>query len=200
MESLERYFPFWPRLSTALQNRLQSAARERHFAKSEPIRGGEDGCLGLLLVKFGQLRVFTVSAEGKELTLYRLLPGDLCLFSASCILPGIRFDVLLSAEQDTTVLQIPAQVYRSLMQESAAVANYTSELMAAHFSDVMWLMDQILNQKLDSRLAALLLEESELISSDTLTVTHEGIRHREDDAGRRDIGGFGLRSRLCAGY
>lgn len=59
------------------------------------------------------------------------------------------------------------------MEKSPAVANYTSQLMASHFSDVMWIMDQALNKKLDSRLAALLLEERELGGSDELHITHE---------------------------
>ena len=61
------------------------------------------------------------------------------------------------------------------MQQSAAVANYTNEVMATRFSDVMWLLDQILNKKLDARLAAFLLEESALEQTDTLAITHEMI-------------------------
>ena len=119
-----------------------------------------------------------VTDEGRELTLYRLFPRDMCLFSASCVLRGIQFDVLVEAERDTTALFLPAEVYQGLMEESAAVANYTSELMADRFSEVMWRMDQILSKKLDGRLAALLVEESRLAESASLRLTHDQLaRH-----------------------
>lgn len=175
MENLEEWLPFWPQLTASQKQRLSAATHERYFAKGTLLHRGSEDCIGLLLVLSGQLRAYTLSDEGKELTLYRLLERDLCLFSASCILNSIQFDVMVSAEQDTRVLHIPADVYKSLMEESVAVAGYTNELMAARFSDVMWLMDQILNKKLDSRLAAFLLEERTLTGSTELAVTHEQI-------------------------
>ena len=173
MEPLRDYFPFWDALDEEQRTLLASSARRQTYARGDTVYHGGDECLGLLLVLRGQLRVFTLSDQGKELTLYRLLDRDLCLFSAACVLRGISFDISVQAEQDTEALHLPAEVYRRLMDDSAPVANYTNELMAARFSDVMWLMDQILNRKLDSRVAALLLEEAALAGSDALSLTHE---------------------------
>lgn len=178
MELLEEYLPFWGQLTPTQKSILTSAVHERHFAKGTLLHSGAADCIGLLLVLRGQLRAYTVSEEGKELTLYRLLNRDLCLFSASCIMSSLQFDVMVSAEEDTTALHIPSDVYKHLMGESLPVANYTNQLMASRFSDVMWLMDQIQNKKLDSRLAALLLEERELRHDDELAMTHEQLsRH-----------------------
>ena len=119
-----------------------------------------------------------LSDEGKELTLYRLLERDICLFSASCMMRSIEFEVMVEAEADTEVIHLPAEVFRRVTEQSAPAANYVNELMATRFSDVMWLMDQVLSKKMDGRLAALLLEECELAGSDTLSVTHEQLaRH-----------------------
>ena len=68
-----------------------------------------------------------------------------------------------------------APVYKELMRQSAPVANFTTELIASRFSDVMWLLDQILYKHLDSRLAAFLVEECRLTGSDTLSLTHDAI-------------------------
>ncbi|MGE4548783.1 MAG: Crp/Fnr family transcriptional regulator, partial [Intestinibacillus sp.] len=142
------------------------------------VHNGKEDCIGLLIVKHGQLRVFALSDEGREITLYRLLERDMCLFSASCIMRSIQFEVAVEAERDTVFLHVPSAVYQRLMQDSAAVANYTNELMASRFSEVMWLMDQILYKRMDARVAAFLLEESALDASDTLEITHETIaRH-----------------------
>lgn len=169
----QEYFPFWEKLAAGQQEMLSEKIRERSFMKGDILHRGSAGCTGLLLVLSGHLRAYTLSEEGKELTLYRLFERDICLFSASCIFSEIQFEVMVTAEQDTVVLQIPADVYKRLMEESAPVANYTNQLMAARFSDVMWLMDQILNKKLDTRLAALLLEEKDLTEGEKLSVTHE---------------------------
>lgn len=173
MALLAQFLPFWKGLTLAQQQMLSAATYERQFEAGALLHSGSNDCVGLLLVTSGQLRAFLLSDEGKELTLYRLLERDLCLFSASCIMNDIEFDVMVSAECPTTVLQISADVYQQLMDQSLPVVTYTNQLMASRFSDVMWLMDQTLNKKLDSRLAALLLEERALRNEDTLPLTHE---------------------------
>ena len=176
--NIQTYLPFWSKLTSAQQQTLEGAMHTKSVGAGTLLHGGSGDCTGLLLVTEGQLRVYTISDEGKEITLYRLLEGDMCLFSASCMLSSIQFDVFVQSELTTTVVHIPPEVYKALMQESLAVANYTNELMASRFSDVMWLMDQILNKKLDSRLAALLLEEASLAGSTTLRLTHDQLaRH-----------------------
>lgn len=109
---------------------------------------------------------------------------DICLFSASCIIRSLQFDIIIEAEIDTSLWIIPPMTYKSLMEESAPVANFTNELMASRLSDVMWLVEQIMWKSLDKRVAAFLLEESALEGSDTIQMTHEMIAnhlgtHRE---------------------
>ena len=78
-------------------------------------------------------------------------------------------------EKDTEFWLIPPNVYRELMEKSTAVANYTNELMASRFSEVMWLIEQVMFKSFDKRLAAFLLEESNIENSDRLEITHERI-------------------------
>jgi len=170
---LKDYLPFWNQLTQEERTLLESAAQLHSFKKGTIMHRGADDCTGLFLVTSGQLRAFTVSDEGRELTLYRMLDHDLCLFSAPCIMSSIQFDMFVEAEIDTTAYVIPPLVYKNLMDSSFAVAHYTNELMASRFSDVMWLIDQVMNRRLDSRLAALLIEEEQLVGSNTLDITHE---------------------------
>lgn len=169
----KEYFPIYDKLTRDQQLRLSAAAALRTIAQGTLIRAGSDDCLGLLLVTSGQLRAYINSEDGREITVYRLLERDMCLFSASCIMRGIQFDIYISAEKDTRAWLIPADVYRSLMDSSAAVANYTNEVMAGRFSEVMWLLQQILWKSFDRRLAAFLIEEAQ--DADELQVTHEKI-------------------------
>lgn len=173
--ALDEYLPFWKQLSSAQQRVLQAQVVKRLVKAGTVVHNGSMDCVGLVLVISGRLRAYILSDEGREITLYRLINRDMCLFSASCIMNGIEFDIIVEAEEETEFFNIPAAGYKEIMQESAAVSNYTNQLMATRFSDVVWLLDQILHKKLDSRLAAFLVEESELEDSLNLRITHERI-------------------------
>ena len=167
------YFPVWNRLTAAQQNQLLSGLTSRKAKKGTILHNGSADCTGLLLIKTGQLRAYILSDEGREITIYRLFDRDMCLFSASCILNSIQFEITITAEKDTEFWLIPSELYKNLLTESAPLANYTNELMAARFSDVMWLIEQVLWKSLDKRLAAFLLEEAAIEDSNELKITHE---------------------------
>lgn len=168
-------FPVWGELTPAQRRRLSAAVVDRQICRGGTVHRGSLDCAGLLLVQSGQLRAYALSEEGREITIYRLIERDACLFSASCIMRNIQFDISIEAEKDTRVWVIPPDVYRSLMEESAAVANYTNDLMSSRFSEVMWLMEQILWKRVDQRLAEFLLRESALEETSALAITHERI-------------------------
>ena len=178
------YFPIWEKLDQDQQARLLNSLMFRTAPKGTLLHNGNMDCTGLLLVKSGQLRAYILSDEGREITLYRLFDRDMCLLSASCIMRSIQFEVTIEAEKDTELWVIPPEIYQRLMKESTSVANYTNELMAGRFSEVMWLMEQIMWKSLDKRLAAFLLEEASIEGTYELKMTHETIAnhlgsHRE---------------------
>ena len=171
-------FPIWPKLPDAQQSRILDSLVYRQAKQGTVIHSGGVDCTGLLVVKSGQLRAYILSEEGREVTVYRLFDRDICLFSASCMLRSAQFDITIEAEKDTTLWVIPAELYRSIMEESAPAANYTNEVMAARFSEVMWLVEQIMWKSMDQRVAGFLLEESAIEGSRQLKLTHESIaRH-----------------------
>lgn len=178
------YFPVWDNMTPQQQQAVSASLVSRSVKKGALLHNGGADCTGLLLIKTGQLRAFILSKEGREVTLYRLFDRDLCLFSASCIMRSIQFDVTITAEKDTELWIIPADIYKRIMEQSAAAANYTNEIMAARFSEVMWLMEQVMWNSMDRRVAAFLLEESAIEGANRLSITHETIAnhlgtHRE---------------------
>ena len=177
-------FPIWEQLSTSQQERISGALLTQHVKKGTVIHNGSTDCAGLIIVRCGQLRSYILSDEGREITIYRLFDRDMCLLSASCMMRSIRFDVVVSAEKDTELWIIPSALYKEIMDESAPLANYTNEVMASHFSDVMWLMEQVMWKSMDQRVAAFLLDEASIEGSNELKITHENIAnhlgsHRE---------------------
>lgn len=169
------YFPVWEKLTSAQQQQLKSSAISRTVKKGTVLHNGNLDCTGLLLIRHGQLRAYILSDEGREITLYRLFDRDICLFSASCMMRSIQFEMMIEAEKDTELWIVPAEIYQSIMQESAPVSNFTNEIMASRFSEVMWLMEQIMWKSFDKRLAEFLLEECSLEETNTLKITHETI-------------------------
>lgn len=169
------YLPVFDKLTKSQQDILTKSAFVRKFSKSAILHNGSQDCTGLILVLSGQLRAFTVSDDGREITMYRLFERDICLFSASCIMNSIQFDITITAEKETEVLVIPSEVYKNIMDVSAPLANYTNEVMASRFSDVMWLIDQVMWKSFDKRLADFLLNEATIEGTNILKITHETI-------------------------
>ncbi len=182
--NISEYFPVWPKLTAGQQNKISETVTSTTVSKGTIIHNGSNDCTGLVLVKSGRLRAYILSEEGREITIYRLFEYDICLLSASCIMNSIQFDITIEAEKDTEIFIIPPEVFKSIMAESAPLANYTNEIMGSRFSEVMWLIEQILWKSLDKRIASFLLEEATLENTDTLKITHEIIAnhlgtHRE---------------------
>ncbi len=168
------FFPIWNELTEKERRDISDNSREAHFKKGELVHTADD-CVGVILIKSGQLRAYTVSEDGREITMYRLFERDICLFSASCIMRSIRFEITISAEKETCAIIIPTDLYRSVMDRSAPLANYTTEVVSARFTDVMWLIEQVMWKSFDRRLAEFLINESSIEGADVLKITHEEI-------------------------
>lgn len=173
--NISEFFPFWKELTSKQQQMLTDSARNREVKKGTVVYNGSSDCLGLLLVSSGQLRAYILSEEGREITIYRLFDRDTCMFSASCMLQNLQFDLTIEAEKDSSLWVIPPDAFQTLMNESLPVSNFVNQVIAGRFSEVMWLIEQILWKSFDKRLAAFLLEESNIEESDTIKMTHEKI-------------------------
>ena len=178
------YFPIWSKLDEVHKEKLHTAVSFKKVEKGTVLHNASMDCTALFLIKSGQLRAYMLSDEGREITLYRLFERDFCLFSASCLMRSIQFEITIEAEKDTELWVVPVRVYQKIMEESAPLANYTNEIMATRFTDVMWLIEQVMWKSLDKRLASFLIEEAAIEDSKVLKITHEGIAnhigsHRE---------------------
>jgi CRP/FNR family transcriptional regulator len=172
---LANYFPIWNKLTPAQREHISSTTILHTVEGGTLLHDGGPDCLGLLLVKSGQLRAYMLSEEGREVTICRFFEMDICLFSASCVMRNMQFSVFIEAEKDSEIFVIPACLYQNLMDESLPLANFSHNLITSHLSDVMWLMEQIMWKSFDKRLAAFLLEEAAVENSNSLKITHEKI-------------------------
>ena len=169
------YLPFWKELTAQQQERIAGVIEYRQVKKGAHIHDSSADCLGLVAVHTGQLRAYILSEDGREITIGRLFSYDVSLLSASCVMPDMQFNIMIEAEKDSSFWSIPACLFKNLVDESLAVSKFSRSLLSGNFSDLMWLMEQIMWKSFDKRLAAFLLEEAILEESAVLKVTHEKI-------------------------
>ena len=167
------YIPFWDKLNRDQQKMIGEVIRFHQVKKGTHIHDSSAECLGLVMVKSGQLRAYILSEDGREITISRLFEYDVSLLSASCVMPDMQMNVMIEAEKDTEFWSVPACLFKNLTEESLTVAAFANSLISGNFSELMWLMEQIMFKSFDKRLAAFLLEEASIEGSDSLKTTHE---------------------------
>jgi CRP/FNR family transcriptional regulator len=167
-------FPFWEQMSDDDKETFMRSSQRITFEKGRNIHDGND-CTGVILIKSGSLRLYLLSEDGKEITLYRLFPGDMCMLSASCVLDDITFDVFVDSEEESECIVVGGCAYEALSRKMPEAKIFALQTAVSRFSDVMWVMQQILFMSMDKRLAIFLLDEAAKNGSDTIKLTHEQI-------------------------
>jgi len=170
----KKSFPFWDKISETDRQTFLRSSFDTQFEKGTNIHDGNE-CTGVILINKGSLRLYILSEEGKEITLYRLFPGDMCVFSASCVLSSVTFDVYVDAEENSECLVVGGCAYEDLSNRYSEVKIFTLETALSRFSDIMWVMQQILFMSMDKRLAIFLLDEVAKTGSDSIKLTQEQI-------------------------
>ena len=169
------YLPVWDKLNARQKETVTNVVEFHSVKKGTHIHDSSADCLGLVMIKSGQLRAYVLSEDGREITISRLFSYDVSLLSASCVMPDMQFNVMIEAEKDTEFWSLPACLFKNLVDESLAVSTYARNLLSSNFSELMWLMEQIMWKSFDKRLAAFLLEEQNIEGDDSLKITHEKI-------------------------
>lgn len=167
-------FPFWSDLNKQDKQLLCQNTSLKTYPQGNLIHNGNH-CTGAIVVISGCLRVYLQPEQGREITLYRLIPGDICMLSASCVLEAITFDVTIDAEEESTCYLIAGGTFADLAERNLTMKNFALEKAVSRFSDVMWVMQQILFMSFDKRLAIFLWDEITKTGQDSIKMTHEQI-------------------------
>lgn len=175
LKFVSSHLDFWDKLSVSELKLLESNISKVSYNKGVNIRSTESECVGVILIKSGGFRVYILSEDGREVTLYRLSASDICILSASCILNSITFDVHIDAEADTEAYLINIGAFSKLSSQNVYVENFAYRNTIEKFSDVMWAMEQILFMSFDKRLAIFLLDEITKTNTTELHITQEEI-------------------------
>lgn len=167
----QEIFPFWKEISESDRECICHNSFVQTYPKGANIHNGNE-CSGVIFVRSGSLRLYIMSEDGKDITLYRLHRGDMCMLSASCVLKTITFDVFVDAEEDSECYVISGSAFAEVSSHNPQIRIFALETAVSRFSDVMWVMQQILFMSMDRRLAIFLSDEAVRTNSDTIMLTH----------------------------
>ena len=175
MEYLQKFFPFWDNLKEEEKIFLAKNVVDVEYKKGSIIYNNEQACKGLMFIKKGQLRTFIVSEEGREVTLFRVRTNDVCVLSASCLMESLVFNVMIDAIEDTSVLMIPSEILAKVIEKHMEIELYLYKASTEHFSDIIWMVQQILFLGVDKRVARFIFDETQMIKSNSIYFTHDEI-------------------------
>ena len=167
-------FPFWNSITDEERKYICENSVALSYPKGTTIHDGTE-CSGVFFVRSGSLRVYIMSEDGKTVTLYRLHAGDMCMLAASCVLQAVTFDVFVDAEENSECYIVSGPAFARVSENNPDIKIFALETAVSRFSDVMWVMQQILFMSMDKRLAVFLWDEAARTGSDTITLTHEQI-------------------------
>lgn len=137
----------------------------------------EDGsiCQNIYFVIDGLIRIYKLTPDGRELTLYRIGPGEMCLFTMGCIMEQEAFKAIAKIEKKTRLLAVPGDVFKSIMTQNITFQNFMFKKVLTALTELMVLIEEVTFHSINKRVASFLLHESSLHNSKHLKTTHEAM-------------------------
>lgn len=168
-----RLLQLYPALSGLAAAELEASLAN---AMVVPLPGGtvifdeNQPCQGFPMLLSGSIRVIKSSPNGRELQLYRVIPGESCILTSSCLLGHTRYQARGIAEEALEMVLLSATAFHALLGKHKAFRDYVFHLFSDRLTDLMQLVSAVAFQKLDQRLAALLVSRSS-----PLRTTHQAL-------------------------
>lgn len=161
-------------LKPVSQDILESGKQMRVPAGTRLYRE-EEHCERFMWLLEGTVRVYKNSAEGREITLYRVNPGDVCVLSLQSLLCGEGFPAEAVAETDLLGLTLMQCDFNKALDSSNEFRRYLLKVLSQRIGNVMRLVSEVTFQRLDLRLACLMGQLFERSKGEPIKITHAQI-------------------------
>ncbi|TNC98142.1 MAG: CRP/FNR family transcriptional regulator, anaerobic regulatory protein [Gallionellaceae bacterium] len=167
---LLQHYPMLAELPSSKLDELLSQSMVMSLPAGTTVFDENQACQGFPLILSGSLRVIKASANGRELQLYRVIPGESCILTSSCLLGHTRYQARGICEHEVEMVLLPASAFHVLLESQSSFRTYVFHLFSDRLTDLMQLVSAVAFQKLDQRLAALLIAKESPIHS-----THQAL-------------------------
>ena len=162
----------FPVISGALLQDFLGAAERMDFDSGEQLYEQGFPCPFVPFIVAGVVRVFKIGESGREITLYRVRPGEVCIMSTTCSVSNKEYPAIAEAEMPTTAYVIPGKPFRELMKKYEPLQDMIMDVMSARMVEMMTVIEEVAFWRVDLRLANRLLQETEPPKSNSVTTTH----------------------------
>ena len=166
-------FDLWNGLTAAQRDKLISDTRFVRYKKGASVHRGPLECAGTLHIISGTLRVYILSEEGREFTLYFLRDGDVALLASTFFLGTNSYDIAIDATKNTELFVSDTETVREILCANVEVRAHAYEHAVVRLSEMLWKFQQMLFTSAERRLAKFLLTESARMAGDEIHLTHE---------------------------
>ena len=173
----DRFEQFFPVLAhdQLFQRQLLSAGELINLPTGQHICLEGASCRHLAFVLQGTGRIYKLGESGREITLYRVEPGDCCILTLSCIHSDREFPAFAVCESALQAIIVPAKIIRKWMDSEPAWREYAWNLIADRLSDVISLVEEVTFRRMDERLADYLDQSAPANAQSDLKITHQQI-------------------------
>ena len=164
----------FPEVALPLREKLEAVSEHRRFSKGTVIYEEGFPCPLVPLLLSGVVRVFKMGETGREITLYRVEAGQICVLSSTCALAGreAKLPAVAVAETDVELLAVPVHIFRKLMKESPELQGYMNEMLTERLAEMMMVVDEVAFGRVDLRLAEMLVRNAAKDPQGMITTTH----------------------------
>lgn len=162
LSRLQQLYPVLEALAPLLRQQVLDRAQVAEAPAGTVLFDERQPCQGFPFVLSGGIRVVKTSASGRELPLYRVLPGESCIITSSCLLGHVDYNARGVTVADTTLVLLPRDLFHQLLAQ-APFRDFVFQLFSERIADLMQLVEEVAFRKLDQRLAALLLGKGRMI-------------------------------------
>lgn len=169
-ERLRALYPALASLDDVRFDRLLGEAHVLEVPSGAVLFDEESPCQAFPLLVEGTIRVSKLGSNGRELQLYRVVPGEACIVTSSCLLGQVAYNARGVAETPIVAVALPQPVFSRLLSEHPPFRDYVFGLFAERIAELMQLVEAVAFQRLDQRLATLLLGKGRVIH-----VTHQAL-------------------------
>lgn len=174
LQHTQAMFPMLAACPSAFLKRFRTRTVYGEVSAGSIVCSEGQSCGALAMVLEGSVRVRKTAENGREITLYRIEPGDSCVLTASCIISGATFPARAITERDTRAVMVPASDVRIWLAESGEWREFLFSLVSRRLAQVIATVEEVAFRRMDARVAEYLLQYAD-DPVDTVRSTHQAI-------------------------
>jgi CRP/FNR family transcriptional regulator len=170
-KSIYNKFPFYEQMKPADASLLRDAVIKRELGKGEIMMGDNNRCTGIPIVIRGRLRLFRTSDKGREMTLYHIREGELCIMASVCAMGDAEYDFAIEAERDSVLAIIPPDTFRELLYRSNPFKVFVFNALAQKLIQSIDTIEMLIFESIEERIMTYLQHNAN--AQNEIKTTHE---------------------------